>query len=160
MIGRSPIHPLLLIIGKLAFLSCGSFFLIKRTSPASMLYDSWVTSKIGIILFFAGSCLITAALFHLGESVAVGIPERKTVLKTYGLYRFSRNPIYLSGFLMCIGSCLYAMHFLNFMLFAVAFIIHHAIIKKEEEFLERTFGAEWLEYKKSVPRYFGRSRTA
>lgn len=152
-IGQSPIHPVLLIIGKAAFLVSLFFFPLKMTGSFLMMYDGRLTSTIGIIMAAAGFCLILTALLHLGESVAVGIPDRKTVLKTRGLYNFTRNPIYLSGFLMCSGSCLFAVHWINFVSFTAAVVIHHAIIKKEEEFLEKTFGSEWLEYKKRVPRY-------
>lgn len=120
-----------------------------------MLYDSWTTSMFGIVLFSAGFCMIVVALLHLRESAAVGLPDRETTLKTHGLYRFSRNPVYLSGFLMCAGSCLYAIHPLNCLLFAVAVLIHHRIILKEEVYLENKFGQAWLDYKKSVPRYIG-----
>lgn len=155
IIGRSPINPFLFVVGKLAFIASGFFFLVTIITPVTLFYDSRVTSIIGIILIVAGFCLAGAALFHLGESVAVGLPDRQTALKTHGLYRFSRNPVYVGGILMCIGSCLYAIHVLNILLFMTALIIHHAIILKEEEYLENKFGSAWLEYKKRVPRYIG-----
>jgi protein-S-isoprenylcysteine O-methyltransferase Ste14 len=95
---------------------------------------------------------------HLGRSVAVGLPERKTELKTHGMYRITRNPVYVGAFMMCAGSCLFSIHPLNFLLFAVAGAIHHTIIRKEEEFLIATFGKEWIEYSRRVPRYLGRVR--
>ncbi|KAB2881255.1 isoprenylcysteine carboxylmethyltransferase family protein [bacterium] len=155
MIGRSPINPFLFVVGKLAFIASGFFFLITIIVPISLLYSSRATSIIGIMLLVTGFCLAGFALFHLGESVAVGLPDRQTALKTRGLYRFSRNPVYVGGILMCIGSCLYAIHVLNILLFMTALIIHHAIILKEEEYLENKFGSAWLEYKKRVPRYIG-----
>ncbi|MBL7961857.1 isoprenylcysteine carboxylmethyltransferase family protein [bacterium] len=155
MIGRSPINPFLFVVGKLAFIASGFFFLITIIVPVSLLYSSRVTSIIGIMLLVTGFCLAGFALFHLGESVAVGLPDRETALKTRGLYRFSRNPVYVGGILMCIGSCLYVIHFLNILLFIIALMIHHAIILKEEEYLEKKFGPAWLEYKKRVPRYIG-----
>jgi protein-S-isoprenylcysteine O-methyltransferase Ste14 len=155
VIGRSPINPFVFVVGKFAFIASGFFFLITIITPVTPLYDSRVTSILGIILIIAGFCLAGSALFHLGESVAVGLPDRQTVLKTHGLYRFSRNPVYLGGILMCIGSCLYAIHILNILLFMIALLIHHTIILKEEEYLENKFGPAWLEYKKRVPRYIG-----
>ncbi len=154
-IGRSPIHPVPFLIGKAAFLCSGFFFIVKWISPGILSYDHRILSVVGVLFIATGFCLAGIALLHLGESVAVGIPDRETTLKTRGLYKFSRNPIYLSGSLMCLGSCLYAVHWLNGLCFAVALAVHHAIVLKEEEFLEKKFGDAWREYRKTVPRYFG-----
>ncbi len=155
MIGRSPINPFVFVVGKVAFVSSGFFFLVTIITPVTLLYESREMSVIGMILILTGFSLAGAALFHLGESVAVGLPDRQTALKTHGLYRFSRNPVYVGGILMCIGSCLYAANILNIASFMVALLIHHAIILKEEKYLEGKFGSSWLEYKKRVPRYIG-----
>jgi hypothetical protein len=61
----------------------------------------------------------------------------------------------LAGFLVCVGSCLIFIHPVNFLLCALAVGIHHAIVIKEERFLEERFGEQWLEYKQRVPRYLG-----
>lgn len=156
LIGKSPVSAPILIIGKLAFLGCALFFLVKVLGIAYMYYDGAFTNLMGMILYIGGLSVVLVAILHLGESLAVGIPERETQLKTQGLYRFSRNPIYTGAFIMCLGSCLYAIHPLNFLLSAVAIAVHLRIVQREEEFLEQRFGQAWLEYKKQVPRYLGR----
>ena len=119
-----------------------------------MHYDSHTTQWIGIALYAFGIVIVIFGFIGLGSSVSVGLPEEKTVLKTGGIYQFSRNPMYLGGFVMCFGSCVYSIHFINFILFAIAFLIHHSIVLKEEEFLEKRFGNNWIEYKKKVRQYF------
>jgi protein-S-isoprenylcysteine O-methyltransferase Ste14 len=111
-----------------------------------------------IALFAVGFTLVVVSLVQLGQSEAIGIPERETDLKTRGLYRFSRDSVYVGGFLMCAGACLYSLHIINLLLFAIALTVHLQIVKKEEEFLEKRFGQEWLHYKRRVPRYVGRIR--
>jgi protein-S-isoprenylcysteine O-methyltransferase Ste14 len=156
-IGKSPIPIPLLITAKLAMFFCWIFFLTKTSNTLIMHYDSKLTQWIGIVFFAIGLIIVILGFFGLGSSVSVGLPESATKLKTGGIYNFSRNPMYLGGFICCSGSCLYSIHFLNFILFAITVAIHHSIIIKEEIFLEKRFGNNWLEYKNKVHRYLGRS---
>jgi len=153
-IGKSPIPVPLLITGKIAILFCWLFFLVKTSKTLTMHYDSLTTQWIGIALYALGLIIVILGFFGLGSSVCVGLPEEETKFKTSDIYCFSRNPMYLGGFVMCLGSCVYSIHIINFILFAIAFAIHHSIVLKEEEFLEERFGNNWVEYKKKVRRYF------
>jgi protein-S-isoprenylcysteine O-methyltransferase Ste14 len=153
-IGKSPIPVLLLITGKIAMLFCWLFFIAKTTNLLTMHYDSQTTQWIGSALYAVGLLIVILGFFGLGSSVSVGLPEEKTVLKTGGIYQFSRNPMYLGGFVMCAGSCFYSVHIINFILFAITFSIHHTIVLKEEQFLEKRFGNSWLGYMKKIRRYF------
>ena len=159
-IGKSPVPWPILLFGKAAMIGCWFFFVVKMYSSESMLYDSPATRVIGIVLGFTGLFIVIYSIFNLGGSVSVGIPRDRTELKTHGMYRLSRNPIYLGGFLMCAGSCMYSIHALNFLLMAVMVGVHHLIVMKEEQFLEKTFGQQWMEYAQRVPRYVGRVRKA
>ena len=152
-IGKSPIPVPLLITGKIATLFCWLFFLAKTTNILTMHYDSQTTQWIGIVLYALGLIIVVLGFFGLGSSVSVGLPEEQTKLKTGGIYQFSRNPMYLGGFLMCLGSCFYSIHIINYILFAITVAVHHSIVLKEEEFLEERFGNNWVEYKKKVRRY-------
>ncbi len=157
-IGKMPIPGAVLILGKVAMAACGLFALVKTPLSSSLLYDSTFLQTIGIVLAVIGLLLVVLGLSHLGRSASVGLPEEMTELKTGGVYRFTRNPMYLGGFLICIGSCLYALHLLNILFAAVAIGIHHAIITREEQFLAARFGQAWSDYCRRVPRYLGRIR--
>jgi protein-S-isoprenylcysteine O-methyltransferase Ste14 len=153
LIGKSPVPLPVLIVGKLAFLGSLLFCAFKWTHPEAMLFDSPWTRAIGIVLFVGGFAMVVVGTGHLGRSVAVGLPEEATELKTHGLYRFTRNPMYLGGFIMCAGSCLYSVHIVNVLMTAVAVTIHVAIVKREEAFLARRFGQQWTAYQQRVPRF-------
>lgn len=155
-IGKSPIPTPVLVLGKLAMAGCLLFFLLKGRITDTLLYDSALTQSAGSFLAAVGLLSVVLGFVSLGRSVSVGLPEEKTELKTRGIYRITRNPLYLGGFLACAGSCLYAMNILNILLLVLTVGIHHRIVTKEEAFLEKRFGQEWLDYSRRVPRYFGK----
>ena len=151
-IGKSPVAFPVLILGKLTFICCWLFFVVKNLG-VEMIYDSTITRIAGVIMIVVGISILTLGITNLGKSVSVGLSREKTELKTHGIFRLTRNPIYLGCLIACAGSCLLAMHIINIVLFAITLIVHHSIILKEEEFLEKRFGEKWLEYKLAVPRY-------
>jgi protein-S-isoprenylcysteine O-methyltransferase Ste14 len=109
-----------------------------------------------------GAPLVVAAIALLGYSVltfrAAGtpVPARKpttTIVRT-GPYRMSRNPIYLSFSLLQLGIAIWANSvWLLATLSAAVLLIHYVVIPREEQYLERKFGAQYLDYKASVRRW-------
>jgi protein-S-isoprenylcysteine O-methyltransferase Ste14 len=154
-IGKPPIATPLLVAGKLALLYCWLFPLAARTGIAATPGAGGAVTAAGIALYAAGIVLATLSFVSLGKSLAVGLPESPTELKTGGVYRISRNPIYLAAYTVCAGSCVLAPHPVNFALFAAAVAIHHRIILSEEKFLEARFGGAYIGYKRRVRRYLG-----
>jgi protein-S-isoprenylcysteine O-methyltransferase Ste14 len=154
-IGSSPVSVPVFVLGKLAMAACWLFFLVRTLGIDTMMYESAVTRSLGVVLVLAGSLLLILGFIYLGRSASLGLPEEKTELKTHGIYRISRNPLYLGGFLICAGSCVLFIHPVNFLLCAITVGIHHVIVIREEQFLEKRFGERWSEYKQRVPRYFG-----
>src|SRR5215831_19067965 len=84
------------------------------------------------------------------------VPARKptTAIVRAGPYRFSRNPIYLAFTVFQLGIAIWvnSVWLLATLVGAVA-LIHTVVIPKEEQYLERKFGAQYLEYKASVRRW-------
>src|SRR5215470_2407969 len=109
-----------------------------------------------------GASLVVVAIALFSYSVAkfraVGtpVPARKptTVIVRTGPYRFSRNPIYLAFSLFQLGIAIWvnSLWLLATLVAAVA-LIHYVVIPREEQYLERRFGAQYLEYKASVRRW-------
>jgi protein-S-isoprenylcysteine O-methyltransferase Ste14 len=84
------------------------------------------------------------------------VPARKptTVIVRTGPYRLSRNPIYLAFSLFQLGIAIWAnsLWLVATLVGAVA-LIHYLVIPREEQHLERRFGTEYLDYKRSVRRW-------
>jgi len=78
-------------------------------------------------------------------------PEKASTLVTTGIYQFSRNPMYLSLFLLLVGWAIY-LGSLSPLLLPLLFIwvITSQQIKPEEQVLEKVFGEEYLSYKQKV----------
>src|SRR5262249_22448682 len=89
------------------------------------------------------------------QAAGTPVPARKptTVIGRTGPYRFSRNPIYLAFSVFQLGIAIWvdSLWLLTTLVAAVA-LIHYVVIPKEEQYLKRRFGAQYLNYKASVRR--------
>jgi protein-S-isoprenylcysteine O-methyltransferase Ste14 len=90
----------------------------------------------------------------LGKSTRLGLPSDDTQLKTNGLYKYSRNPMYVGFNLITIASIIYTLHWIIIILGVYSLIIYHLIIKGEEKFMMKRFGEEYKNYQLKVSRYF------
>ncbi len=112
---------------------------------------------IGALLFFIG-CLYIIAGFMAFRSEKTTVnplrPETASSLVISGIYRNTRNPMYLGllFYLLGWGSYLGSIPSLLFIGFFVLFM-NRFQIKPEERAMESLFGKEYLEYKSSVRRW-------
>ena len=77
-----------------------------------------------------------------------------------GIYRLSRNPMYVGGFLFLVGMAVMGwgitwanLIFIGCIVFW-AFVIH-GTVKKEEQFLQDKYGDSYAQFKQKIPRYIG-----
>lgn len=94
------------------------------------------------------------AFFKAKTTINPLTPNKTQELVVSGLYRFSRNPMYLGMLLMLIGWTIWLGAPLGaIMIFQFVVIITLLQIKPEETALEAKFGAAYLEYKTRVRRW-------
>jgi protein-S-isoprenylcysteine O-methyltransferase Ste14 len=89
----------------------------------------------------------------LGSSLRYGLPEKDTQLKTYGLYRFSRHPLYLGVFMITLSCIIFFPNIVNIFLGLYCIATHYLMISGEEKYLAEKFGVEWDVYKNKVRRF-------
>jgi protein-S-isoprenylcysteine O-methyltransferase Ste14 len=109
----------------------------------------------GFALVFVGLLLVMApAAALLQARTALNPYHPTTTLLTNGIFRLSRNPIYLGFTAAYIGICV-AFNLTVAILLSplILVIMHHGVILREEAYLERKFGDEYLQYKASVRRW-------
>lgn len=109
-----------------------------------------------------GGLFVVLAVIAFSWSVrtlrAAGTPvpgnQPTTAIVRTGPYRFSRNPIYLAFSLLQLGIAIWvdSLWLLGTLVAAVA-VMACVVIPKEERYLERKFGADYLDYKASVRRW-------
>jgi len=89
-----------------------------------------------------------------GTTIATTHPEKASLLVNTGIYRYSRNPMYVgvSLFLFALGIFLDDGLALLMIPLFVVYLTYFQIIP-EERALEKRFGDEYHEYKKSVRRW-------
>ena len=80
--------------------------------------------------------------------------EPTTAIVTGGPYRFTRNPLYLSTTLIYGGITTLANALPAALLLPIVLaIMRRGVIEREERYLERKFGDEYLDYKARVRRW-------
>ena len=109
---------------------------------------------VGLILAGAGLLTFMLAFLSFGNSWRIGIDRKRPgTLVTEGIFRLTRNPIYLAFDLMFIGVFLVNGTWF-FMVFGfLAVIACHFQILREEEFLRRQYGDEFEAYRNRTARY-------
>ena len=77
-----------------------------------------------------------------------------TAVVTEGPYRFTRNPMYVGFTLMYVGISALANALVPILLLPPVFaVMRRGVIEREERYLERKFGDEYLRYKDRVRRW-------
>lgn len=155
LIGKTTINPFLFYTGKIAgyitwiiyLLSIIGVHIIDNVSSEYQLYASYTAGIMGLLLIVVSS-------IRLGKSTRLGLPREETVLKTSGIYKLSRNPMYLGFNLWTIAAVIYTLNIFIIFLGLYSIWVYHMIIRGEENFLEKRFGTEFINYKKKTRRYF------
>lgn len=94
-----------------------------------------------------------AAFKHARTTVDPRRPTEATTLVTSGIYRYSRNPMYLGVLLVLIGWALFLGNLLSALLIVgFALYINRYQILPEERLLQEKFDADFIAYKDKVRR--------
>ena len=110
---------------------------------------------LGAAFVVAGAIACAVAQVTLVRRGTNIVPTKPTIaLATDGIYRFTRNPIYVGGLLGMIGIALaFNVVWLLPLLVPSLLALHFGVIRREEQYLEAKFGDEYRRYRARVPRY-------
>jgi protein-S-isoprenylcysteine O-methyltransferase Ste14 len=110
---------------------------------------------VGIAVVILGMLMIVgAARLFRRAGTPVAPTEPTSALVTDGIYRWTRNPMYLALSLILLGIALATGSLWFFIGLAVAiFAVTKLAIEKEEIYLADKFGASYLDYKAHVRRW-------
>ncbi|RMF22669.1 MAG: isoprenylcysteine carboxylmethyltransferase family protein [Deltaproteobacteria bacterium] len=133
-------------------------WLILRHSGGASLTDSLAATAVGLgaIAFGAALYLWCATNFvRRGRGTPAPIDPPKHLVVA-GPYRFTRNPMYVAVVSVVLGeSLLFASWRLALLAALLLAGFHTFVVAYEEPTLTRLFGDEYLDYRRSVPRWLG-----
>lgn len=111
---------------------------------------------LGILIFLAGlflmfHCIVRFAIDGLG-TLSPADPTKQLV--TSGLYRFSRNPMYVGVMLILLGEIVFTLStYLLFYSIGILVLFNLFIAYREEPRLKKDFGLDYETYCKTVKRW-------
>lgn len=125
--------------------------------------DPWRSPsvRLGVVVWGLGLVIVLWCVrdFYVSGhgTLAPWDPPRHLVV--VGLYRLTRNPMYLGVLLVVAGSALLAGSPLVALYSAVLLLAFHwRVVRHEEPWLSHRFPAEWDRYRRDVPRWLPRRR--
>ena len=115
-----------------------------------IIFDS-IFFYIGIALWITGMIIVLGVCMSWAKTV-----EKKPV--TRGVYKYSRNPMYVSFTFTYIGIGIVTLSWVFLMLTFVYILITVLIVDYEEEFCLEKFGNDYRDYMKNTHRWIGRAK--
>jgi len=140
----------------IALVLAALMWLVSQYEPTLDFHLPWRTA-VAITLFGSGIAIAPAALlefYRANTTVNPLNPDAATVMVTSGIYRVSRNPMYLGLLLALFGWAVWLSHLLTFALppLFVLFINRFQIVP-EERTLSTKFGVQFNAYTRAVRRW-------
>ena len=152
VVGKTTINPILFYTGKTAgYLTWLAWW--RSTWVIAGNTQLAYNHQIARAFLAIGMIFIIISLFNLGKSVRLGLPSEQTTFKSHGIYKISRNPMYVGLHLVTLSSMIFSLNWIVIAMGVYSFVIYHFIIKGEENFLKNRFGEAYLTYQRKVRRY-------
>lgn len=132
-----------------------SIFTQNRFPLSKTFWETDMAFIPGVIFIIVGVAMLLPALFKFlkTKNTLITIKPAKS-LQTSGIYAFSRNPMYTGLLSLYIGIACFKGNLWTFMFVPIVIlIVTKFVIVKEEHYLGRAFGSEYINYRKKVRRW-------
>ncbi len=130
-----------------------AFWFYQISTIFLFLYLCFLRINIDSIWFYSGSVVYSFGILLCIVSISNFAKPAKNGINLKGLYRVSRNPIYVSYFIYFLGCVLLTRSLILFALIIIFQISAHWIILSEERWCIKEFGEEYINYMEKVRRY-------
>lgn len=159
--GKPTISPVLFFSGKFLLFGVWALFGVIAIFPEYRIFVPFliqdftpeVQKLLAAVFLIPANLIIVPAYLSMGMITNIGLPSGKHELRTGGIYRLSRNPMYASFIFLNTATFLFLPSILLLAVMLYGMVVHHFIILGEEKFLEKEFGDEYRKYKDKTPRY-------
>lgn len=121
-------------------------------------FDFGAIRFLGLLPILIGIALYVTCsgyFFFIGQSSPIFFTQTKKLI-VKGFYRYVRNPLYIAGVLVLAGEAVLFQSIGIFIYCLLMFGIFYIHVIMEETFLATEFGAEYEQYRNSVPRWIPR----
>lgn len=117
-------------------------------------FDEPTVTPYGYALIVISTMWTVVAQWQMSDSWRIGLDqENKTALRQHGLFKYSRNPIFLGMLGLVLGVFFVRPNFLNMLTFILTVILISIQVRLEEEFLDRQHGPDYSAYKSQTRRW-------
>ncbi len=130
-----------------------AYYVYQISNVFLLLYLFFLKIKMEGLLFYTGLVVYGLGIIVCTVSVFDFARPKMNGINVSGLYRFSRNPMYMGYFLYYLGCVLLTRSFVYLAALIVFQVSTHWIILSEERWCIQAFGEEYLGYMKKVRRY-------
>jgi protein-S-isoprenylcysteine O-methyltransferase Ste14 len=130
-------------------------FLQKKTGIDNSLFHTRSILFTSILFFVCAVYFMIRSLnqFIRTKNTVVTIKAAES-LQITGIYKTTRNPMYVSLVLVYLGlTCLIGNWWNIILLPLLLLVVQEYVIKREEKYLARKFGNEYMEYRQHVRRW-------
>lgn len=129
---------------------------LQRFFPISTSFfeNKWIGIIATIVIVFGVLFILPAFIKFLRSKNTIITVKPANSLQTSGIYTITRNPMYIGLLSFYTGIAFLKGNWWTFILIPlVIYVITRFVIIKEEKYLERAFGQEYLNYKAKVRRW-------
>ena len=125
---------------------------------SALVYSVFLPLQPGTIWFYAGLSLFIIGLIIMAVATFDFITTPVDLLITKGFYRFSRHPMYLATFFICLGTGIAASSWLFIVFSLIMVYCFHQEALIEEKYCLKKYN-DYQEYMNKVPRWLGLPKT-
>ena len=145
---KNVMPPTFLLIAIIVMIAIHFLFPVVMIIPLLWNLSGIVPLALGVIIN-----LIADQAFHKANTTVKPF-KASTALITEGVFRVSRNPMYLGFVLILIGIAVLLRSLTPYVIvFAFVILVDRLYIRSEENMLAEKFGIEWIEYKRRTRRW-------
>ena len=142
----------------LVYVACVAIYSLWDAGYQYLTPIRWLESPLliwlGLFLLAASFVWVLIAQAQMGASWRIGIDEKtETPLVKGGLFRFSRNPIFLGMRLMLLGFFLVLPNAVLLAMLVLGDALMQIQVRLEEEFLSRMHGVAYDDYRRNTRRW-------
>ena len=121
----------------------------------ALIYSVFLPLQLNTIWFYIGLVVVVIGVIILAAATMSFMTTPVNELITKGIYQFSRHPMYLSTFFICLGTGIATASWIFTLLSLLIAFCFRWEAHIEERICFEQYGNDYREYMDKVPRWFG-----